>query len=71
MRRDTIRPDALSSGEVKQFFGILQAAMHPRANKMALLCWICFLGVFWVVFWMSANALLIVVIGTVFAIVVR
>ena len=68
-RRD--RADALSSGDVKQFPGILQTAMHPRVNKIALLCWICFQGAFWAISWMSANALFMVMLGTVYVIVVR
>ena len=44
-----------------------QAVMDPRIYKIALGCWIGFLAVFWLTFWMSANALFMVVISTVYA----
>jgi hypothetical protein len=45
-----------------------EAAMHPHVYRIALLCWSCFLAVFWVTFWTSSNALFQVVIGTVYAV---
>jgi hypothetical protein len=44
------------------------AIMHPHVYRVALLCWLCFLAVFWVTFWTSSNALFQVVIGTVYAV---
>jgi len=44
-----------------------QAVMDPRIYKIALGCWIGFLSVFWLTFWMSANALFMVVVSTVYA----
>jgi hypothetical protein len=46
-----------------------QAVMDPRVYKIALLCWIGFLSVFWLTFWISANALFMVAISTVYAVV--
>ncbi|MBN9546863.1 MAG: hypothetical protein J0I19_15460 [Alphaproteobacteria bacterium] len=46
----------------------VQAVMDPRIYKIALGCWIGFLAVFWLTFWMSANALFMVVISTVYAV---
>ncbi|HXR95339.1 MAG TPA: hypothetical protein VN718_05635 [Rhizomicrobium sp.] len=43
-------------------------AMHPDVYKAAILCWVGFLMVFWVTFWMSAEALFMVAIGTVYGI---
>ena len=43
------------------------ALMHRGVYKIALGCWAGFLAVFWVTFWMSANALFMVVIGTFYA----
>ena len=47
----------------------VQAVMDPRIYQIALVCWIGFLSVFWLTFWMSANALFMVVISTVYAVV--
>ena len=44
-----------------------QAVMDPRIYKIALGCWIAFLAVFWATFWISANALFMVVVGTFYA----
>ena len=46
-----------------------QAVMDPRIYQIALVCWIGFLSVFWLTFWMSANALFMVAISTVYAVV--
>jgi len=46
-----------------------QAVMDPRVYKIALICWIGFLSVFWLTFWISANALFMVAISTVYAVV--
>ena len=45
----------------------MDAIMHPHVYRVALLCWLCFLAVFWATFWTSSNALFQVVIGTVYA----
>lgn len=45
-----------------------ETAMHPHVYRIALVCWLCFLSVFWVTFWTSSNALFQVVIGTVYAV---
>lgn len=45
-----------------------EAVMHPHVYRIALVCWACFLTVFWVTFWVSSNALFQVVIGTVYAV---
>lgn len=44
-----------------------RSQMHPAVFKLALLCWILLLAIFWVTFAMSANALFVVAIGTVYA----
>jgi len=44
-----------------------RSVMDPRIYKIALGCWVVFLAVFWLTFWMSANALFMVVISTVYA----
>ena len=41
--------------------------MHPHVYTIALGVWAAFLAVFWVTFWISANALFMVVIDTVYA----
>lgn len=46
-----------------------EAVMHPHVYRIALICWLCFLAVFWVTFWVSSNALFQVVIGTVYAVI--
>jgi len=46
----------------------IQSVMDPRIYKIALVCWIGFLSVFWLTFWMSANALFMVVVSTVYAV---
>jgi hypothetical protein len=42
--------------------------MDPRVYKIALLCWVGLLTIFWVTFWVSASALFMVVISTGYAI---
>src|SRR5665213_1313410 len=44
-----------------------RSQMHPAVFKLVLLCWILLLAIFWVTFAMSANALFMVAIGTVYA----
>ena len=34
----------------------VQSVMDPRVYRIALGCWIGFLAVFWLTFWMSASA---------------
>lgn len=48
---------------------VCRAQMHPGVYKLAILCWAMFMAVFWVTFFISANALFMVVIGTVYALV--
>ena len=43
--------------------------MHPGVYKLALLCWVMLLAVFWITFAMSAHATFMVAIGTLYAIV--
>ena len=45
----------------------VEAAMHPHIYRIAFGCWIVFLAIFWITFWVSANALFMVVIGTFYA----
>lgn len=47
---------------------LVETVMHPHAYRIALVCWLCFLAVFWVTFWVSSNALFQVVIGTAYAV---
>jgi hypothetical protein len=49
--------------------GPVEAVMHPHVYRIALICWASLLVVFWVTFWVSSNALFMVVIGTVYAVV--
>ena len=46
----------------------IEAVMHPDIYRIALGCWVAFLAIFWMTFWISANALFMVVIGTFYAI---
>jgi hypothetical protein len=50
-----------------QAFPRVNALMHRGVYKIALGCWAGFLAVFWATFWVSANALFMVVIGTFYA----
>lgn len=45
----------------------LETAMHPHIYRIALGVWLVFLSIFWMTFWISANALFMVVIGTFYA----
>ena len=47
----------------------IETVMHPHIYRIALVCWLCFLAVFWVTFWSSSNALFQVVIGTAYAVI--
>src|SRR3569833_2899261 len=47
----------------------VEAVMHPGVYRIALVCWLCFLAVFWVTFWSSSRALFQVVIGTAYAVI--
>jgi hypothetical protein len=47
----------------------VESVMHPHVYRIALVCWMCFLAVFWVTFSVSSNALFQVVIGTVYAVI--
>ena len=46
---------------------ILRAAMHPSVYKIALACWFSLLALFWVTFFVSANARFMLAISTVYA----
>ena len=48
---------------------VLRSQMHPGVYKLAILCWAMFMAVFWTTFFISSNALFMVVIGTVYALV--
>ena len=48
---------------------VLRSQMHPGVYKLAILCWAMFMAVFWATFFISSNALFLVVIGTVYALV--
>ena len=61
------RPAPRAQAAVRRFPDHSQALMHRGVYKIALLCWAGFLSVFWVTFWVSANALFMVVIGTFYA----
>jgi hypothetical protein len=47
----------------------VEVVMHPHVYRIALLCWVGLLFIFWVTFWVSSNALFMVAIGTVYAVV--
>ena len=46
----------------------IEAVMHPHVYRIALGFWIVFLAIFWATFWVSANALFMVVISTFYGI---
>lgn len=48
---------------------VCRSQMHPGVYKLVILCWVAFMAVFWVTFFISSNALFMVVIGTVYALV--
>jgi len=66
---EAVAPTPLTAGDVKRFPGTVQTVMDPRVYKIALACWVSLLGIFWITFWVSANALFMVVISTGYAIV--
>jgi len=45
-----------------------QTMMHPGVYKLALLCWVGLLAVFWITFWMSTGALFMITVGTFYAV---
>jgi hypothetical protein len=45
----------------------IETVMHAHVYRIALGCWLVFLALFWATFWVSANALFMVVIGTFYA----
>lgn len=47
----------------------IESVMHPHVYRIALGFWIVFMSIFWLTFWISANALFMVVIGTFYAVV--
>jgi hypothetical protein len=46
----------------------IEVDMHPHVYRIALGCWVVFMAIFWMTFWVSANALFMVVIGTFYAV---
>jgi hypothetical protein len=46
----------------------IEVVMHPQVYRIALGCWVMFMAIFWMTFWVSANALFMVVIGTFFGV---
>src|SRR6185312_7318751 len=46
----------------------IEAVMYPHVYRIALGIWIVFLAIFWATFWVSANALFMVVISTFYAV---
>lgn len=46
----------------------IEAVMHPNVYRIALGIWIVFLAIFWATFWVSANALFMVVVSTFYAV---
>lgn len=46
---------------------VCRSQMHPGVYKLAVLCWAMFMTVFWVTFFISSNALFMVVVGTFYA----
>lgn len=48
---------------------VIRSAMPPVVFKLAVFCWAMLLAVFWVTFFVSANALFMVVVGTGYAII--
>ncbi len=46
----------------------IEAVMHPDIYRIALGCWVVFMSIFWMTFWISANALFMVAIGTFYAV---
>jgi hypothetical protein len=65
--RQSARPAGVARASVKAV--PVEAVMHPHVYRIALVCWASLLAVFWVTFWVSSNALFMVVIGTVYAVV--
>ena len=48
---------------------IVHEDMHPGVYKAAVFSWAVFIGVFWLTFWASANALFMVAFSTIYAVV--
>ena len=46
----------------------IETVMHPHVYRIALGFWVVFLAIFWATFWVSANALFMVVISTFYAV---
>jgi hypothetical protein len=46
----------------------IEAVMHPSVYRIALGIWIVFMAIFWATFWVSANALFMVVVSTFYAV---
>ena len=67
MTMHSIHESHTHAHELKADATPMNAIMHPHVYRVALLCWLCFLAVFWATFWTSSNALFQVVIGTVYA----
>jgi hypothetical protein len=79
MRANHARPEAKAIGLDHELFSAHEASraslkfvacrkdMHPGVYKLALVCWLLLLGIFWVTFSGSTSALFMVTIGTVYA----
>lgn len=46
---------------------VCRSQMHPAVYKLAVLSWAMFMAVFWITFFVSSNALFMVVVGTFYA----
>jgi hypothetical protein len=46
-----------------------RADMHPSVFRVAFVCWLALLSVFWVTFFVSSSALFMVVVSTFYAVV--
>lgn len=64
--RAEVRPDRI--GKVRAEAAPAEVVMHPHVYRIALVCWASLLLIFWVTFWVSSNALFMVVVGTVYAV---
>jgi hypothetical protein len=45
-----------------------EVVLHPHVYRIALVCWALLLLIFWMTFWVSSNALFMVAVGTVYAV---
>lgn len=67
---EALQPKARLRPQIKDIaLPVVRAKMHPGVHKVAFACWVAFLCIFWLTFFISANALFMVVISTVHAVV--